>query len=115
MRTRALDSDGDYQFGRRGQWLVDSAEAVAQTVRTRLALWTGEWFLDVGAGTDYAGEVLGTGTQGSRDVEIKQRVLTTPGVTEIVQYSSTMNGRSFVVSMRLQTAYGITSTITLST
>lgn len=111
MKYRALDANGDHQFGRAGLFLVDSPQAVAQAVLTRLRLWTGEWFLDNEEGTDYANRILGYGTQGTRDVEIKERILNTPGVRSILAYQSAMNGRVFNVTTVIDTAFG---TVTVS-
>ena len=106
MRYRALAEDGDMRFGREGIFLVDSPEAVAQAVKTRLNLLRGEWFLDINEGTPYTPEILGTLTQGTRDNAIKTRVLLTPGVTEIVDYSSSIEGRVMTVSATINTKYG---------
>lgn len=107
MRYRAMDANGDYQFGRSaGVMLTNSSAAVAQAVLTRLRLWTGEWFLDTTEGTPYFPDILGHNTAGTRDVAIKQRVLDTLGVQSIVSYASSINGRDFSVSMLLDTAYG---------
>lgn len=88
-------------------FLVNSPAAVAQAVLTRLRLEEGEWFLDVTEGTPYQTQVLGYGTEKSRDVAIRNRVLGTPGVTEIVSYSSSvLPGRKFSVNATLNTLYG---------
>lgn len=47
MRYRREDTEGDYTFGSGDDtWLINSPEAVAQAVKTRFALWYGQWFLD---------------------------------------------------------------------
>lgn len=108
MKYRALSSTGDYQFGRAGIFLQDSPAAVAQAIMTRLQLWTGEWFLDKAEGTPYDGQILGHGTQGSRDLAIKQRIVETPGVSELLSYQSSVTGRSLKVTARVATQYGST-------
>jgi hypothetical protein len=109
MRYRKLSPTGDYLLGQAGQFLVDSPEVVAQAIQTRLLLSTGEWFLDLTEGTPYSTEILGTGTQGSRDQAIKERILDTPGVVELVSYSSAVEDRRFSVSARVSTIYGPTT------
>lgn len=107
MRVRAFDKNGDYRFGGLNQYLVDTPEAVAQAIGTRLRLMVGEWFLDLDAGTNYSGDVFGYHTQDVRDIEIQQRVLGTPGVNQILEYESSVNDRrKFKVAMRLDTIYG---------
>ena len=109
MRYRALSADGDYTIGRAQQFLVDSPACVAQAVRTRLALHAGEWFLDNAEGTPYETEILGAGTAGTRDLSVKERILSTPGVSEILSYSSTVSDRTFSVAVVISTVYGTTS------
>lgn len=108
MKYRKQDQDGDYVFGRGAQLFVDTPEGVAQAIKTRLLLATGEWFLDEGAGTPYKESILGYNTQGSRDLAVKARVLETPGVSEILEYSSDVEDRKFKVSLRVQTIYSTT-------
>jgi hypothetical protein len=107
MRYRKLDDLGDYSFGQGdAQFHVDTAQGVLQAVETRLTLWSGEWFLDTREGTPYATEVLGRGTQATYDQAIKERVLDTPGVTSIDEYTSVLDGRALTVSVAISTIYG---------
>jgi hypothetical protein len=111
MRYRALDVNNDYTFGGgQTKFLVDTPEAVAQAVRTRLLLVQGEWFLDKTEGVPYATQILGAGTQATRDVAIQNAILKTEGVKAITSYSSSVdpNTRKFSVSATLDTIYGST-------
>lgn len=113
MRYRALDANGDYVAGRNGQFLVNSPQCVAQAVMTRLKLWAGEWFLDSSEGVPYWTDILGYGTQNTRDFAIKDCILNTPGVTGILDYSSGVDAqRKMTVSVTIQTQYGATAPIT---
>jgi hypothetical protein len=115
MRVRAQDANGDMTFGQSAaNFLADSPQAVAQLVGTRLKLIVGEWFLDVTEGTPWMTQILGVRTQATRDAAIKRRILGTPGVAEISDYSSTVVGRQLTVSCTLTTIYGSTPyTVTL--
>lgn len=107
MRYRRLSSDGDYVFGQGlSNFLVDSPECVAQAVQTRLALLRGEWFVDVTDGTPYSTAILGKSNKTIRDREIRARILGTPNVTEITDYSSTLVDRALSVSATINTAFG---------
>ncbi len=114
MKYRKLDANGDYTLGTGSDFLVDSAAAVAQAVQTRLFLHTGEWFLDLTDGTPWRTEVLGKYTQQSYDAVIKARILDTPGVNQIVSYSSSFNAatRTLSVSVSLASVYGPVSVAT---
>lgn len=106
MRYRALDADGDMAFGSgQANFLINSSEAVAQSVLTRLQLHRGEWFLDTKDGLPLR-EVLGSGTRPTYDNAIRKRILGTTGVTQITSYSSTLIDRRLTVQASLDTVYG---------
>jgi len=109
MRTRPLSPTGDMTIGQ--PWYINSPQAVEQTISTRLKLWLGEWFLDVSDGTPYLTEVLGERYGKTPDAAIKARILGTPGVTQLISYSSTFSGsstRQFTVNATVQTQYSVT-------
>ena len=108
MRVRKVDAQGDYVFGgNQAAFYRDQPEAVAQVVESRLNLWLGEWFLDLGEGTPYQTQVLGKYTEDSRDPVMQDRILSSPGVTEMKSYSSTFNGntRGFSIAAEIGTVY----------
>lgn len=112
MRYRKLDADGDMVFGGgQAAFYRDQPEAPAQAVQTRLALRTGEWFLDTSAGTPWNTKVLGKFTASVRDATLRKRIIGTQGVTEITAYSSTFDPatRKFSVEATISTAYGQTT------
>ena len=106
MRYRAMSPTGDYLFGPGSYFLSNSPEAVAQAIRTRVALYVGEWFLDTRVGLDKA-LILGNNTASTRDPEIKQRILGTVGVKSLLSYASRVDERrNFTVSATVDTIYG---------
>jgi len=111
MRYRKLSASGDYTLGSNA-FLVDSPDAVGQAVETRLALWLGEWFVDITDGTPWNEQVLGKRLPGRNpDAAIKERILGTQGVSEIVSYSSSFDGnsRKLSVAATINTVYGTTT------
>lgn len=109
MRYRELSPSGDYTFGVNGtNFFINSPAAVAQAVKTRLGIATGEWFLDLSFGTPYQSRILGAGRVATYDSAIKQVILDTPGVTAIVQYSSSVDPvtRAANVFVVIDTQYG---------
>lgn len=104
MIVRALDANGDYQLG---VFLQNTPAAVGQAVKTRMALWQGQWFLDQTDGTPYMQDIIGRKT--AYDLEIQTRILETPGVTEITAYSSNVQDRGLYVECDIDTTYGPTS------
>lgn len=112
MRYRRLSATGDYTFGQgQANFLVDTPACVAQSVLTRLKLWSGEWFLDKTSGTPWLEQVLSANVKNTvplYDRAIQNRVLRTPGVTGIVAYSSNLDtvARSLSVTMTINTRFG---------
>ena len=113
MRVRKQDANGDVIFGHGGaDYYVNSPDAVALAIKTRLLLFTGEWFLDLSEGTPWATRVLGKGRTGY-DAVIKARILGTEGVKSIVpgSYVSVLSGhkgRRLSVTCTVDTVYGLT-------
>jgi hypothetical protein len=110
VKYRKLDANGDYVFGHSQEdFLINSPEAVAQAVKTRLGLWLGEWFADTSDGTNWVTGVLGKYTYTLRDNILRTRIATTPGVRNVVSFSSTFdpNTRKYIVNTTIDTIYGI--------
>ncbi len=107
LRVRKLSPEGDYMFGQgAAEFMVDSPEAVAQCVKTRLELWAGDWFLDLDEGTPFRTKILGEGTMGLYDQAIRERILATLGVTGFDQYASSVARRNLVVICVINTDFG---------
>ncbi len=109
MKYRALTADGDYSFGNGNtNFLQDTPETVQQAVITRLRLWAAEWFLDTTEGTPWQAGVLGKNSKTTADAVIRERVLGTQGVTEITDFSSSIDPdlRTYTVALTISTIYG---------
>lgn len=107
MRYRKLDVNLDFTFGHGSDdFLVNSVEAVAQSVLTRLKLSTGEWFLDLDEGTPYATQVRGRVPKDVADQAVRSRVLVTLNVTSIESFSSTLVNRNYRATMDINTTFG---------
>ena len=120
MRVRKqIGPANDYPFGGgQNDFLVDSPEAVGQLIETRLRMSVGDYFLNARDGTPYLTQVLGYNTAGTRDFAIQDRILSTQGVDEITQYSSSNDTLTRALSMTatVDTAYGSDagSTVTIA-
>lgn len=109
MRYRKQDELGDYSFGSGlNDFHVDSVEAVAQSIETRLKLWIGEWFADTSDGTGWSQVILGKQSKNLYELTLRQRVLETYGVTSIESFQSALDSetRRLTVSMAVNTIYG---------
>lgn len=112
MRVRAMDANGDAQFGRSQlQFLVNSPEAVAQIVETVLRFWLGEWYLNVDEGTPYVQGVIGKNTKETSDQTIIAQISTIEWVEGITNFQSEIdpNTRKYsVVKGTIFTPFGST-------
>jgi len=111
MKYRELDKDGDMKFGnQQGDFLIDSPEAVAQSVLTRLRLWVGEWFLDTSKGTPYEQAMLGKGKLETIEPAMRTRIQETIGVTEILEFSLVWKStiRKVEIVAEINTEFGST-------
>lgn len=109
MIYRKLDENGDYSFGNKlADFLVNSPDAVAQAVKTRLMLWQGEWFANINSGTPYDTRILGNNTLPLYDQAVREVIAGTQGVVSIVDYASyyDSNSRSVTIAAILDTVYG---------
>lgn len=112
IRTRRLDSDWDYVFGGGDlDWLED-LEAVAQMIKQRLLLFSGEWWADTSDGLPVWQSILGVPGAGNNleatDRVITERILGTPYVTAVKEVSSSYvaDSRRYQYSAKVDTAFG---------
>jgi hypothetical protein len=110
MINRALDSNGDWTFGKGKQNYLFDLLAVKQNVLTRLRSWKGNCFFDVESGVDW-GNYLDIGTKTLLDLDIKRVILGTDKVLKISSYSSTLDTdvRKLTVTANIETYYGTAS------
>lgn len=112
MRYRQLSASGDYTFGQgQANFYINSPACVVQSVKTRLLLWAGEWFLDTTSGTPWLQQILSANIKNTTplyDRAIRERVLQTAGVTGIAEYSSVLDDvrRKLAVTMTVDTQFG---------
>lgn len=88
MRVRKLNENGDIATSG-NIWLYDR-EAVAQTIKTRLKMFYGEYFRDVLDGTPWFQEVIGNqSTQSRIDSLLRNRIARTTGVDRLLEFNTT--------------------------
>ena len=85
MSDLILDEDlGDLNFADGDLALTEGREAIRQRLAMRLRLVKGEWFLNYLEGTDYFGQIFGKKTEAQINAELVRVILTTEGVTGLV-------------------------------
>ena len=109
MKSRRLDPEtGDIVTN--GLQFIDGREEVAQTIKTRLALFYGEYFRDITDGTPWFQEILGKfASIGNVENILRARIAETPGVIRLTSFSSNFDpvARKFSVSAGALTEYGL--------
>lgn len=78
--------DGDIVTSGDNQFLLGKKET-ANGVRHRLLMFLGEYFLDISDGTPWFQSILGKVPQGVAEINLKQRILTAPGVVAISEFN----------------------------
>jgi hypothetical protein len=107
MKTRVIDSAGDWSFGRGLQSYVSDLDALKQSISTRLKQWVGNCFFAIEEGVDW-NSYLDIGQKNRLDLNIKRVIMQTAGVLKISSYESTINldTRSATIVANITTIYG---------
>lgn len=108
MKYQKQDANGDMVFGTPNDFFIDEPAAVAQAVLTRLKLLRGEVFWDKTLGVPWFQEIMGPMNPQTYDAEIKSVILGTPGVSALLNYSSSIVNRNLSVNATISTIYGTT-------
>lgn len=109
MTVRRLDEDtGDIVTS--GQQFITGAKEIAQTVKTRLALFLGEYFRNILDGTPWYEQILGKFS--SLDIVesvLRVRISATPGVIRLTSFSTDFNidTRNYSVTAGILTEFGV--------
>lgn len=117
MSNYALDDNHDV-FLRAGSLVrVSGSARVAQSIRTRLLFYLGEWFLNQADGTPWEQRIFEKGTSLSEvDAILRARILQTDGVVRILSYESRVEAqaRRLVVEFDVETSEGDAETVSVS-
>jgi hypothetical protein len=109
MTDLKLDANDDLLIENDDLVLIDGIDAIAMDMQTRLQIFQGEWFLDTRIGVPWFQEIIG---QKPRLLVVKSiirdAILTTPGVTNILDLELDFEGitRSLSISGRCGTVDG---------
>lgn len=111
MIGRALDSNNDLIVKDGRLRVVEDGAQVVQAVRSRLIFYLEEWFLDTKAGTPYFQKIF-TKPADLANIEsiIKTRILRTPEVSKLIEFSMDYAGgsvRKLTIDFSAETTYGI--------
>jgi len=106
MRTRAVDAQNDWFFGKGKNDYKVNIFAVAQNVKTRLQSFLGDCFFQSNAGLDWF-NLMGDKNLPALELAISSVILNTAGVTGIVEISTTVGeNREVITQYTIDTVYG---------
>lgn len=109
MTVRRLDDDtGDIVTS--GQQFIGGREEIAQTVKTRLDLFLGEYFRDITDGTPWYEQILGKfANLNTVESVLRVRISATPGVIRLTSFDTDfdVDSRTYSVTAGILTTYGV--------
>lgn len=108
MTVRKLDDAGDIVTS--GVQFTNESNEIAQTIKTRLRLFYGEYFRNVKDGVPWYQSILTKeGSLISKDAIIKDRIRKTPGVVQILSYDAGFDtaSRLYSISVSVLTDFGV--------
>ena len=118
MTAFALDAQHDIYLGTGGSLArLTGADCVVQSIRTRLLLYKGEWWLDLLAGTPWFTEIMvKPANVQAAEAKLKARIMGTTGVAELLSFAATFvaSDRNFTVQFEVLTDYGPSGLVTVS-
>lgn len=112
-----INSDGTLAMENGDFVIISGLDEVCQSLRIRLKMWLGEWFLDTRLGTDYLGKILVKNTPENlkrAEAEIRRVIFETDHVLDILEYSqelqvvteNNININQLVVNFTVNTDFG---------
>lgn len=108
MKYRKLTSTGDYSFGSGGNDYADGNEAVAQAIKTKLLLFYGEWWENLGEGIPMFQSVLGQTNpdtiKSSLSILVEQRITEIEEVDSVKNIKIDYDRRNRTISMEVDVA-----------
>ena len=98
MIYRALSPSGDYTFGRNMNDFLTDSEAIAQAIKTKVLLFYGEWWEDLGQGIPMFQSIVGQtnskAIEQSLELLVSQRVQEFNEVKSVSLVSSSVENRT---------------------
>lgn len=108
MKTRTVDNNWDFNFGRGLQDYADESLGVAYTVKMKILSWYKDCFFAMEDGVDWK-NILGSKTSKEQaDAAIKQIIQSEPEITDLTFFESSVTDRVYTANIRFKTIYGET-------
>lgn len=108
MRTRALDSNWDFRFGKGKQDYASESLATAYDIKQKILFWYRDCFFDMERGVDYKNLLGRKNSKTDIDNSIKKIIAVQPDVVEISYFESIVENRQYHLTARFKTVYNET-------
>lgn len=114
MIIRALDANGDWEFGQGINSYKTDQEAIIQNINTKISEWVGDCFFNNNAGIDWNNR-LGKNQQDQLNQDLKSLILKCYGVLEFISISSVLNtNRECIINYSIKTIFSPSAQATLT-
>ena len=105
MRVRAIDSNGDWEFGKGQNDYKQNQDAVDQNIQTRLKMFLGDCFFSLSSWIDWITLLRGKSDL-ALSLAVSAMIANTDGVVALLQLSITLDdARTCTISYQVQTIY----------
>lgn len=109
MIIRQVDEDNDWTFGKGKNDYVRGNDAVIQNISTRLQMFLGDCFFDLGNGIDWF-NALGEKDQTALNLFISAVIMNTQNVNGLLQLAVNLSAdRNLTVRYAVQSSFSVTT------
>ena len=108
MKYRKLDQNGDYTFGAGSYDYISDDEAIGQAIKTKILLFYGEWWENLGEGIPMFQSVLGQTNpdtiKSSLSMLVEQRIMEIQEVDSVKNIEIDYDRKNRTISMEVDVA-----------
>ena len=108
MKTRAVDGNWDWVFGKSMQDYAENALGVAYTVKMKILSWYRDCFFAMDSGIDWKNIIGSKTSKEQADIAIRDIIQDEQEVLNITYFESSVNDRVYTATIRFRTIYGET-------
>ena len=111
MIIRGLDGNGEWLFGRGQQDYARGKQAIVLNIKTRLRSFVNDCFFDQEAGIDWLNRLGNNNQRELLEADIQNQILNSFGVTNIVNFNSSLDARKLTLNYTISTIDGDVSDV----
>lgn len=108
MKTRTVDNNWDFRFGKGLNDYAQESLNVAYAVKMKILSWYKDCFFDMNAGVDWKNILGSKVSKEEADTSIKEIIQGEPEITEMIYFDSSVVDRVYSATIRFKTVYNET-------